>query len=319
VRFGVQHAVGDPKWVPGILEPTAVRPFVRAAEDGGFGAIGFTDHPSPSANWIERDGEGVADPIAALGFCAGITDRIRLLTWLLILPYHNPFHAAYQVATLDALSGGRVTLGLGTGYLRSELYAAGADPSTRLAEFDARLAVMREAWMGATVDASGAGYSARGVRVLPPVVQQPHPPIWIHGNSPWGTRRAARDAQGWIAMLGSGPIFETIRTVPIPDIEALKARIDDLRVEIDRAGRSIEDVEIVVTGKWGYLDARKGWDTDACLAEVAELEELGADWIVVTVCGDDAGAAEDTVRRFGEEIVTVTADNTVDGRAGSER
>ena len=221
MRFGVQHAVGDPHWVPAILEPAAVRGFVRAAEASGFDAIGFTDHPSPSANWIERDGEGVADPISALGFCAGITDRIRLLTWLLIPAYHNPFHAAYQIATLDALSAGRVTLGLGTGYLRSELYAAGADPSTRLAEFDARLALMREAWTGATLSATGNGYSARGVKVLPPIVQQPHPPIWIHGNSPWGTR-AARDANGWIAMLGSGPLFDTIRTVPIPDIEALK-------------------------------------------------------------------------------------------------
>jgi probable F420-dependent oxidoreductase len=192
MRFGVQHAVGDPNWVPGILEPAAVRRFVVAAEEAGFEAIGFTDHPAPSANWIERDGEGVADPIAALGFCAGITDRIRLLTWLLILPYHNPFHAAYQIATLDALSGGRVTLGLGTGYLRSELYAAGADPSKRLAEFDARLAVMRAAWTGAAVDASGLGYSAKGVKVLPPLVQRPHPPIWIHGNLGHPACRARR-------------------------------------------------------------------------------------------------------------------------------
>jgi probable F420-dependent oxidoreductase len=306
MRFGVQHAVGDPHWVPAILQPAAVRGFVRAVESSGFDAIGFTDHPSPSANWIERDGEGVADPISALGFCAAITDRIRLLTWLLILPYHNPLHAAYQIATLDALSAGRVTLGLGTGYLRSELYAAGADPLTRLAEFDARLAVIREAWTGATLSVSGNGYSARGVKVLPPIVQQPHPPIWIHGNSPWGTRRAARDADGWIAMLGSGPLFDTIRTVPIPDIAALKVRIDELRDEIERAGRAATDVEIVVTGVWSYLDVRKGWDTDACLAEVAELERLGADWIVVTVCGDDAVAAEETVQRFGAEVVGPT-------------
>jgi len=303
MRFGVQHAIGDPGWVPAILEPSAVRRFVQAAESSGFDAIGFTDHPSPSANWIERDGEGVADPIASLGFCAGITDRIRLLTWLLIPPYHNPLHAAYQIATLDRLSGGRVTLGLGTGYLRSELYAAGTDPSTRLAEFDARLQVMREAWAGETINASGNGYSARGVKVLPPIVQSPHPPIWIHGNSPWGMRRAARDAQGWIAMIGSGPLLDTIRTVPIPDFELLKVRIEELRIEIERAGREPADVEIIVAGFWPYLDVRNGWEKDAYLAEVAELETLGADWIIVTTCGDDAGAAEETVLKFGAEIV----------------
>jgi probable F420-dependent oxidoreductase len=303
MRFGVQHAIGDPNWVPAILAPDAVRKFARAAETSGYDAIGFTDHPSPSANWVDRGGEGVADPISGLGFCAGITDRIRLLTWLLIPPYHNPFHAAHQIATLDALSAGRVTLGLGTGYLKSELFAAGSDPSTRLREFDEKLAVMRQAWSGATVSATGSGYSGRGVKVLPPIVQQPHPPIWIHGNSPWGTRHAARDAQGWIAMLGQGEIFDTIRTVPIPDVEALKPRLDDLRSAIDAAGRQPNDVEIVVTGNWGYLDVRKGWDTDACLAEVAELEALGADWIVVTICGDDAGAAEETVLRFGADVV----------------
>lgn len=310
MRFGVQHAVGDPKWVPAILEPPAVRRFTHAAEEVGFDAIGFTDHFAPSAKWIERDGEGVADPIASLGFCAAITDRIRLLTWLLIPPYHNPFHAASQIATLDALSGGRVTLGLGTGYLRSELYAAGADPATRLREFDARLAVMREAWTGATVDATGTGYSARGVRVLPPIVQQPHPPIWIHGNSPWGTRRAARDLDGWIAMLGSGPIFETIRTVPIPDFDALRERVGGLHDELARVGRHPDDVDVIATGMWGYLDVRAGWNTKAILDDLAALDALGADWVVITVCGDDAGAAEDTVRRFGTEIVApMTGEN----------
>jgi probable F420-dependent oxidoreductase len=307
MRFGVQHAVGDPRWVPAILTPHAVRGFARAAEESGFDAIGFTDHPSPSANWIERDGEGVADPISALGFCAGITDRIRLLTWLLIPAYHNPFHAAYQLATLDALSGGRVTLGLGTGYLRSELFAAGADPSTRLAEFDARLAIMLDAWTGATLTAAGNGYSARNVKVLPPIVQRPHPPIWIHGNSPWGMRRAARSAQGWIAMLGSGPLLETIRTVPIPDVAALEVRIGELRQELERAGRAPDDVEIVVTGNWPYLDVRQGWNADGYLDDVAALQALGADWIVVTTIGDDAVAAEDTVLRFGAEVVAKVA------------
>jgi probable F420-dependent oxidoreductase len=306
MRFGVQHAVGDPKWVPAILEPAAVRRFVHAAEDTGFDAIGFTDHPAPSANWIERDGEGVADPISALGFCAGITDRIRLLTWLLIPPYHNPFHAAHQIATLDALSGGRVTLGLGTGYLRSEFHAMGADPLARLTEFDERLDLMLEAWAGQTLTASGSGYSARAVRVLPPIVQRPHPPIWIHGNSPWGLRRAARYGHGWIAMLGSGQIFDTIRTVPIPDHEALKVRIDELRIEVERAGRSTAAVEIIATGNWSYLDIRRGWDTDAFLGDVAALDSLGVDWIVVTICGDDVGAAEETVQRFGTDIVWPT-------------
>ena len=62
-------------------------------------------------------------------------------------------------------------------------------------------------------------------------------------------------------------------------------------------------MEIVVTGVWSFLDVRKGWDTDACLAKVAELEHLGVDWIVVTICGDDAVAANETVQCFGADVV----------------
>jgi alkanesulfonate monooxygenase SsuD/methylene tetrahydromethanopterin reductase-like flavin-dependent oxidoreductase (luciferase family) len=73
VKFGIQHAVGDPAWTPAILAPEAVTRFERAAEAVGFDALGFTDHPAPSAAWVDSGGEGVADPIAGLSFCAAVT------------------------------------------------------------------------------------------------------------------------------------------------------------------------------------------------------------------------------------------------------
>lgn len=182
-------------WPPGILAPDAVRRFAHATEAVGWDALGFTDHPAPSVGWIGSGGEGVADPFSSLGFCAALTDQIRLLTWVLVPAYRNPLLGAHQIATLAALSGGRVTLGVGTGYLRSEMRALGLDPNDRRGGFDQAMSVMREAWAGGAVTAEGPGWSARNVRVLPPVVQQPHPPVWVHGNSPWGLERAARWAQ----------------------------------------------------------------------------------------------------------------------------
>ena len=169
MKFGVQHAVGDPAWVPQILAPSAVARFARATEESGFDAIGFTDHPSPSMKWVRAGGEGSADPFSALGFCAALTETIRLLTWVLVLPYRNPLLVAHQVATLDALSAGRVTLGVGTGYLRAESYAMGADPGDRLRAFDDALDVMtrRAERRGAErgrcglLGAPGAGAAAR--------------------------------------------------------------------------------------------------------------------------------------------------------------
>lgn len=198
MKFAVQHAVGDPKWVPEILAPSALLDFARIAEDRGYDALAFTDHPAPPARWVDSGGEGVADPLVSLGFCAAVTSRIRLLTLVLVPPFRNPFLAAHAIATLDVLSGGRVTLGLGTGYLRSELSALGADLDGRREAFDEVVETMVRAWEG-DVSMRGSSFEARDTRVLPPVVQRPHPPLWLHGNGRWGssvppgTRRAGSE------------------------------------------------------------------------------------------------------------------------------
>jgi probable F420-dependent oxidoreductase len=303
VKFGIQHASGDPNWRPGILAPAPVAGFSRAAEESGFAAIAFTDHPAPSTKWIESGGEGVADPFSALGFCAAVTTSIRLLTYVLVPPYRNPLVAAQQVATLDVLSGGRVTLGLGTGYLRGEFRAVGADLEQRRSQFDEHLDVMRDAWAGQEIVHDATTFFAPGNQVLPHPEQRPHPPLWIHGNGPWARRRAARDLQGCIFMLADPQLVRTIRTLPIGDLEELARCIDDLRQRVEADGRTMDDVEVVVTGMWPMLDVRAGWSVDQRLELVAELERLGVDWVVSTCCGDDPGAAEATVRAFGEAVV----------------
>ncbi|MGE0793835.1 MAG: TIGR03619 family F420-dependent LLM class oxidoreductase [Acidimicrobiia bacterium] len=316
MRFGVQHAIGDPAWVPAILAPGAVRGFARAAEATGWDALGFTDHPAPSAGWVGAGGEGVAEPFGMLGFVAGVTEEIRLLTWVLVPQYRNPLHGAHQVATLDAVSGGRVTLGVGTGYLRSEMRALGVDPSDRLAAFDDAVDLMKQAWAGEEITVERDTWSARRVRVLPPVVQQPHPPIWLHGNSPWGLARAARWGQGWIGMVTDELLAETTRTTRLADIAAVGTRIAQLRERTVAAGRPADAVDAVATGFWPMLDLRRGWDVDACLEDVGRLEGLGADWIVVNVCGDDPAAAEDSVRAFGEQVVTAWKRSSPGGERG---
>jgi probable F420-dependent oxidoreductase len=303
MRFAVQHGVGDPAWTPAVLKPAAVTRFARAAEDGGFAALGFTDHPAPSGNWVRAGGEGSADPFSALGFCAAVTTTIRLLTFVLVLPYRNPFLAAHQLATLDALSDGRLIVGAGTGYLKSELLALGADPEHRLRDFDQAWAVITQAWAGGDVTVQGTGYSARGTQVQPPVVQRPHPPLWVHGNSTFGRERAARLGQGWLVVLGDEQLTSTMRTARIPDLDALARGIEDLRRIAEAAGRDPDEVEVVVAGNWPMLDVRTGWDADRRLGDVAALADLGVDWLALLTCGDDPGAAEETVARFGEEVV----------------
>jgi probable F420-dependent oxidoreductase len=300
VKFDVQHATADPAWTPAILSPAAVTRFARAAEAGGYASIGFTDHPAPSAAWVRGGGEGSVDPFSALGFCAAVTSTIRLLTWVLVLPYRNPFLTAHQTASLDALSGGRLTLGVGTGYLRGEFRALGAAFDRRLATFDEAVEIIRAAWAGGEITRQGTP-STTWPQPLP--VQSPGPPLWVHGNSRWGRERAARYGDGWIGVLTQASLARTMRTAPIPDLDALARAIDELRTLTAEAGRDADAVDVVVTGNWPLLDIRTGWDRARLSDDVAALAGLGVDRIVVIVCGDDPGAAEDTVRSVADQLI----------------
>ncbi|MGE0387205.1 MAG: TIGR03619 family F420-dependent LLM class oxidoreductase [Gammaproteobacteria bacterium] len=303
MKFLIQHGVGDPAWTPGILAPAAVKAFARAVEDSGWDALAFTDHPSPSGRWVDSGGEGSADLFTSLGFCAAVTERVRLASYVAVLPYHNGFALAHKVATLDHLSAGRVTLGLGSGYHRAELFAQGADSAQRRPQADETLDVMLRAWRERDMDYRGARHDARGIRLQPHVLQRPHPPLWFHGNSDWGLEHAARIGQGWIGMLTRGPSASTIRTRPLPDLDAIGRRAGDFIAALGRHGRARSEVEIVAAGIWPMLDLRKGWSADSCLADVHRLAGMGVDWIALNLCGDDPAASVETVRAFGEQVV----------------
>jgi probable F420-dependent oxidoreductase len=304
MRIGIQHGMGDPAWQPEILAPKAVLSFARAVERGGYSHLAFTDHPAPSAKWVASGGEGVADLFTALAFCAAATERIRLLTWVVVVPYHNPFVLAHRVATLDALSGGRLTLGVGTGYLKSEFRAVGADFDRRREDFDENLSILLEALTGGDVSAENARFSARAVQVQPPTAQRPHPPLWIHGNASFGLERAASVGDGWVGLFTTDQSVRTIRTAALPDLAAFEHRVAVLRDAVSRAGRRIEDVEVVATGVMPVVDSRIGWNKDEIGERIQALEELGVSTMVVNACGDDAIASEESVIQFAEDFLT---------------
>ena len=308
VKVDVQYA-GDTNWTPDLFTPAAMTRFARAAEESGYAALAFTDHPAPSVSWAKGGGEGSIDLFTALSFCAAVTSTIRLLTLVLVLPYRNPFLAAHQTASLDAVSGGRLIVGTGTGYLRSEFHALGADFDNRREAFDEAVEVMRAAWAGGPVAFRGRRFEARAVDPRPLPVQRPGPPLWIHGNSTWGRARAARYGDGWMCFMADAKLSATTRTAPVEDIRALVDAIDDLRCRAADAGRDPKAIEVAVSGQWPLLDVRRGWDSTRMRDQLAELAEVGVDRVMAVVCGDDPGAAEDTVRRLGEEVVVPSAQN----------
>src|SRR3954469_8876346 len=169
----------------------AVAEISRAAEAAGFAAVFVTDHPAPPCRWVQGGGHVTTDPLVTLAFAAASTSTLRLQTNLFVPAYRHPLVAAKAVATLDLLSGGRVILGVGAGYLEPEFAALGADFERRNDVLDDALRTMRAAW---SADAAGE------VATTPRPAQQPGPPVWVGGNSKRAIRRAVELGQGWVPM-----------------------------------------------------------------------------------------------------------------------
>jgi len=192
LRFTVEHPVGQSGCAPELYQQEGLAAFVRAAEEAGFDAVAFTEHPAPSLKWLQAGGHESLDPLTALAFAAAVTSRITLMTYLLVLPYRNPLMTAKMIATVDLLSQGRLVVGAGGGYLRSEFFALGVDFDERGALFDEAIDVIRALWSGESLTFEGRHFTARGQVSTPAPVQRPHPPIWIGAQSIAGARRAGR-------------------------------------------------------------------------------------------------------------------------------
>lgn len=137
------------------------------------------------------------EPLTTLAYLAGATERIRLGVSVYVLPYRNPVVTAKIVATLDALSGGRLLFGVGVGWLREEFEALGQDAAQRGALTDEYLEVCHRLWRDEVAAFEGRHYRLPPVRTGPKPVQRPWPPVWIGGNSAAARRRALALGDGW--------------------------------------------------------------------------------------------------------------------------
>ena len=148
---------------------------------------------------------GVYDPLVALAYVAARTDRLRLGTSILILPQREPLIVAQQIVALDHASGGRFDFGIGVGWLREEFDALGVPWERRGDRTDEYVEAMKVLWRDEVCDFEGEFVSFHEVLAYPKPLQQPHPPIWVGGNTSAAQRRAARLGDGWYAWQLSVP------------------------------------------------------------------------------------------------------------------
>jgi len=314
VKFTVDYPIVNVGYDPALVTAAGLTTVARAAEQLGYDAISFSEHPAPSSKWLNAGGHESLDQTSALAFCAAVTSRVRLMTYLLVLPYHNPFLAAKALSTVDLLSGGRLTVVAGTGYLRSEFLALNVDMSARNELFDEALEVMRGAWSEVPFGYEGKHFTARGVASLPAPAQPGGPPILIGGNSARARARAARN-QGWSPLMVSPEVARTSRTPGISTVAELADKIKGVRTAAEAvygttaaaaAGSAALTIQ-VHTPQAGFMQRPGQISDEEHRDHLGRLAEAGVDSFVLRPPGDSVDHAVEALQRYAETFLGVGA------------
>ncbi len=221
--------------------PANLASFTAQAEAAGYASVWtFQRLIVPEGSAMEPVYHSVLDPMVALGYAAAGTSRIRLGVAVVNMPYLSPAYLAKQAATVDVLSGGRLELGLGLGWMPEEFTAAGGVMAGRGARTAEYIEVMRHLWAGGVAEFSGEFYSVPAGRMAPEPVQRPGPPILLGGTAARALERAGRLADGWVT---------SSRT----DLTRIGEGIKTVRAAAEQAGRDPAALRIIVRGvvRWG--------------------------------------------------------------------
>jgi probable F420-dependent oxidoreductase len=267
----------------------------RAAEQHGYESVFVTDHPAPTLDWLRSGGHDTLDPFVALSFAAAATTTIGLHTNLLVLPYRSAAVTAKSVATLDALSDGRVIIGVGVGYLEAEFDAVGADYARRGDIAEQTLVALRAAL-------TGEPQPPHGTVTRPRPARQPRPPIWVGGNSLAAIRRAVTYGDGWAPMPSPQAAERLLGTPPLDSIAALARRIEHLHELLAARPRSEQfDIIAIPSSLSGFTASAP--PVAELVDEVAALRAAGATALAITLPTLDVGEWAEQAERLHVEVL----------------
>jgi probable F420-dependent oxidoreductase len=287
---------------PEFVSAEGVATVARAAEAAGFDAVAVTDHPMPEDEWMRSGGHHALDPFVALAFAAATTARLRLLTYIYVLPYRNPFITAKGVATLDVLSGGRLVFGVAAGYLEAEFQALGVPFAERNTLADEAIRAMKAAWTSSGVRFEGRHFAARGHTQLPRPVQQPHPPIWVGGNSRQAIRRAVELGDGWMPIFNPRQYAARRRTPAVESADDVRRRLAYAREVADAAGRTAP-LAVAFTPRFLRDYGSPTFERQRFVDHVGELRDAGVTYLCANLPGRTRAEHAANVARFGAEFL----------------
>ena len=254
---------------------------VTRAEALGFDSVWMEEHHSVTNHYWPS-------PLAVLAGFATRTSRVTLGTDIAVAAFHHPVRLAEDVAMLDVMSGGRVTLGIAIGYKPDEFALYGVPLEKRGARFEEQLAIMKGLWSGERVSVKGTYYTVEG-RLEPAPVQKPHPPLWIGGWGDITLRRAATLGDNWIPgptadlkrlLDGKKQFLEhrkaAGRTAAITEWPLTR---DLIIADTDRKAHELAEEHIMVAYRKEYAGGWRHPFIDASIA--TDLDKLMADRFII--------------------------------------
>jgi probable F420-dependent oxidoreductase len=307
VRYGFYLPTRGPT-----AEPEALETLLARGEALGFHSVVIADHvvfpvtirsryPYTVSGAFPGQGDAL-EQLPLMAFAAAKTRRLRLISSVMILPYRNPVVTAKQLATIDVLSRGRVTVGVGVGWLREEFEALGAPAFERRgAVSDEYLRIFKALWTQDPASYAGEFYRFEAVRCLPHPEQKPHPPIWIGGHSKAALRRVARLGDGWHPV-GANP------AVPLRPPE-LRAALEELRRLTEAEGR--DPATLTISYKAPVYDRAEhdagerrlfSGGPQALLDDVAAFAALGVSELIFDVRSETLAESLERMERLAPVI-----------------
>jgi probable F420-dependent oxidoreductase len=276
--------------------PAELLRVAQACDRAGFFYVAVCDHVCIPRSHAAAMSTTWYDAVATLGWLAAATTSVRLLSYVYVAPYRHPLQTAKAFATLDALSGGRMILGVGAGHLEAEFAALGVDFTRRGALLDDAIEAVATAFRDEFPEHDGRVWHVHDMGIRPRPVQRPRPPIWVGGSTPAAVRRAAVRGDGWLPQ-------GTFR-------DRLPGQIAALR-EHRRRTRGDVPIEIGANSEWLHVgtpsfdlgpNSRSG-SGEELAASLHELHALGVSHCGVRFRSRSCDELVDQIEAFAVQVM----------------
>jgi probable F420-dependent oxidoreductase len=247
----------------------------------------FGENPDTPLEWW--------DCLSVLSFLAARTERVRIGTGVLVLPYRHPVATAKAIATIDQLSGGRVLFGVGVGWLYDEFEALQLPPfEQRGAVTDEQLAIFKALWTSDRPSFEGRFYQFPEISVTPQAAQHPHPPILVGGNSVPALRRTVRFGDGWHALMLL-PSEMAEHAARLHAMAADAGRTDDIPVSLLVAARLTKDATVYPALDDAHRRQAMTGTVEQVVEQLVAYRDAGVEEIHTLVTLDDSYGGGDAV------------------------